>query len=520
MMINNRSVTCKRQKRSPLTAGRVLVTFLLCVLVFLGFLAYFSARWYVLTYGKLGFDSILYTLLADLSGLDADLVLAYTKYALIPALLLSAAAIFVLFFAAKKKLMLILFKKVRVRIFPLKRSFAILLSVVLSLGLIAFAAYDVELFPYLRHITQMTTLYQDEFRDPASTGISFPEQKRNLIYIFLESMETTYFSKEQGGALNNCITPELFQLAEENVNFSQNDSVGGFFATSGTTWTIGAMVGHSSGLPLKLPPGLGGNDYGQDETFLPGATTLSDVLHDNGYYQALMVGSDASFGGRKQYYSSHGIDKIYDLYTAREDGIVPPDYHVWWGMEDVYLFQYAKQELLKASANDQPFAFSLLTVDTHFPGGYICSACPDTYSNQYENAIACSSKQVLEFVQWLQQQDFYENTTIVLAGDHPTMDGEYITSIAAKDDARRMYNCIINPASQPVREKNREFSTLDLFPTTLGALGCVIDGDRLGLGTNLFSETPTLAEQMGAEAFRLEVSKASNYYTSHFFFEN
>ena len=39
---------------------------------------------------------------------------------------------------------------------------------------------------------------------------------------------------------------------------------------------------------------------------------------------------------------------------------------------------------------------------------------------------------------------------------------------------------------------------MDMFPTTLASLGAVIDGDRLGLGTNLFSDKPTLAENLAS----------------------
>ena len=45
----------------------------------------------------------------------------------------------------------------------------------------------------------------------------------------------------------------------------------------------------------------------------------------------------------------------------------------------------------------------------------------------------------------------------------------------------------------------REYSTFDAFPTTLASLGCSIQGDRLGLGVNLFSEEQTLIEQYGVE---------------------
>lgn len=59
---------------------------------------------------------------------------------------------------------------------------------------------------------------------------------------------------------------------------------------------------------------------------------------------------------------------------------------------------------------------------------------------------------------------------------------------------------------------NRSFSTLDLFPTTLSALGVSIEGNRLGLGTNLFSEEMTLMEKLGFDEFSNELSKTSSFY--------
>ena len=58
-----------------------------------------------------------------------------------------------------------------------------------------------------------------------------------------------------------------------------------------------------------------------------------------------------------------------------------------------------------------------------------------------------------------------------------------------------------------------------MFPTTLAAIGCEIEGERLGLGTNLFSGKPTLVEEMGIEAFDAEMTKTSDYYTKNFFFK-
>ena len=499
---------------------RAIVSIFCCLLIFIAFLAFFSARWYVNTYGQLGFDSILYTLFSNLDGVESDLLKRYIISSFLPTVICTALLSLFLFFSWKKKLVLIVLRRFRMTLIPIRRSVAVFCSIVFSVGLIYYAATVSQLSDYLAYISMETTIYQDEYKDPKNIKITFPEKKRTLIYIFMESMENTFFSVQQGGVLATSAIPELYELADNNVNFSCNDNIGGLYAGGGGTWTIAAMVSHTAGIPLKVPPGVGGNDYGKDNNFLPGVKSLTDILYENGYYQTLMVGSDATFGGRRGYFNNHKADRIYDLYTAREDGIVAPDYNVWWGMEDSHLYRYAQQELIEISNKNQPFAFFMLTVDTHHIGGYVCPYCGNDYIHQYENVLACASKQLYGFLQWLQEQDFYENTSIVIVGDHPTMDEEYINTVGAGEFSRRVYNCFINSAVKPSKTRNREAFTLDMFPTTLAAMGCTIEGERLGLGTNLFSDTPTLGEVMGSENFDNELKKKSSYYTKNFFFNN
>ena len=57
---------------------------------------------------------------------------------------------------------------------------------------------------------------------------------------------------------------------------------------------------------------------------------------------------------------------------------------------------------------------------------------------------------------------------------------------------------------------------MDMFPTTLAAMGFKIKGDRLGLGTNAFSKEKTLAEKMGYDDFNAELEKYSQYYIDKF----
>jgi phosphoglycerol transferase len=50
-----------------------------------------------------------------------------------------------------------------------------------------------------------------------------------------------------------------------------------------------------------------------------------------------------------------------------------------------------------------------------------------------------------------------------------------------------------------------------MFPTTLAALGVEIPGNRLGLGTNLFSTEPTLIERFGLEFMTRELELGSDF---------
>ena len=481
------------------------------LLLLIAFLCFFSARWFVNVYGRIGFDSILYTLSASLGGVEPELLTQYLLKALLPAVLFALLTASLLFLLPGKK-------KGRFEQTGAPRKAPVWLSVLLSLSLIGFAAWDSEFANYVIDQLSDTSLYETYYKDPDTVTVTFPEGKRNLVYIMLESMETSYLSKDQGGAMEENLIPELYRLADENLCFSNSTlDVGGYHTTAGATWTIGSMVAQSAGIPLKTPT-EDVNKYGSSgEAFLPGVTSLTDILHEAGYVQALMVGSDVAFGGREAYYQQHHMDLIYDLYTARNDGIVPKNYFVWWGMEDLYLFEYAKQKLGELSAQNQPFAFTMLTVDTHHVGGYQCELCQPSISGEtYDQSISCSSRQVAAFVQWLQQQPYYEDTTIIIVGDHESMDNGYFQRMVDKDYQRLIYNCFINPATSAKRVKNRQFTALDLFPTTLAAMGCTIEGNRLGLGTDLFSGQITLCEKYGFEELNDELAKASDYYEENF----
>ncbi len=505
-----------------------IVWWILCgFFVTLAYLLLFAALWFTRSFGKdVGFDAVLFTLFSDMNGVGTAAVLEAIVRVFLPTILSSGATFAVLAYLPKILLREYMNQGKRSL---LHRILALAIALVLFVSLTLFSANKAGLDSYLAAQGQQTTLFEDHYVSPDSVQITFPEEKRNLIYIYLESMETAYLSVEEGGSAPVNYIPELTELAKNNLNFSHSQGIGGGRTTVGSTWTIAAMISQTSGLPLCLPNGIWHNGLNNYSQVLPGVTSLTNILQENGYNQTLMVGSDASFGGRREYFTQHGIDRVYDLFTAREEGVIPSDYHNnFWGYEDMYLFQYAKEKLTEIAENDAPFAFTMLTVDTHHPDGYKCVFCQEEYgeffdetepgNNQFANVISCSSKMVNSFVEWIQEQDFYENTTIIITGDHLSMNNYFHNAHTSPDYIRRVYNCFINCPTQPEQAKERNFTTLDMFPTTLAAIGCNIEGERLGLGTNLFSDKKTLYEELGYSYLCDEINKVSYYYQNNFLY--
>ena len=388
-----------------------------------------------------------------------------------------------------------------------------------------YALFELDLIHFLLRLCQHSHFIDEHYQDPSDTKITFPEHKKNLIYIYLESMENTYGSREKGGVLPKSAIPELEKLAEENEDFSAGaQKRNGGIVLKGCGWTMGAIFAQTSGLPLKTMYGLRQifhmGKLVDDTHFFPGITTLGDILRQQGYQQAYMIGSDARFGYRKIYFERHGDYEILDYPRMIRDGRLPADYKVWWGYEDEKLFAFAREKVLAMACDarpvseggkGKPFNLTLLTVDTHFTDGYVCRNCRHEFDSQYENVIACSSRQVNAFVRWIQQQDFYKDTVIVLAGDHLTMDGRFCRKIPKRYE-RRTYYCIIHAARSLKKHCRRAYSTMDAFPTTLSAMGCTIEGNRLGLGTDLFSSSDTLTEQYGIKELNEEFMKTTSFY--------
>ncbi|MBO4828525.1 MAG: LTA synthase family protein [Fibrobacter sp.] len=326
-------------------------------------------------------------------------------------------------------------------------------------------------------------LYKMHFVPPPdSIEINQSGKTKNLIVILMESMETN-FSR---------YTPEISGLERENTNF-----VPGGVSVAGTSWTMGAITSKLCGIPLNMPMKM--NEYnGKFPSYVPNARCLSDILSDKGCKQVFIQGSNGNFTQMRDFCSTHGNIILHDLTYFKSKGKIPSRYHVFWGMEDRKVYNYAKEDLDSLSKINFPFAYFISTMDTHQPEGFldeICSKEIEGVEDLFPKVLRCASKQLGDFLIWMKQQPWYENTVISVMGDH-TMPVLSAKAGVSPSDSLYWTNFIINSAvTTPVRE--RQYSSLDMFPTLLESMGFNLKNRSAGLGRSLYSDSLTMLELYG-----------------------
>ncbi len=498
-----------------------ILPLLIFLLLGFSFFLYFSLQYLLGNWEELTVEEILYHIKSPMGGASESLVRIFILSVLLPALGISLFLIFLYILLQSKNFegILSLKSKGHFLSFHLPHFFnwkKVYLGFCFFIALLFFSltlidAWDsISLGSYLSSQLRSSKFIEENYVDPKGIELHFPEKKRNLIYIYMESTELTFMDEAHGGAFPDNLLPEMTALSKEGEDFSgAGESRNGGIALPGATWTMGAIFAQSTGLPLKIS--IEQNSMDSQKAFFPSVTAIQDILKEEGYTQKFLLGSVGYFGGRELYMKDHGDVKVEDFSYWKRKNKFPKDYWVNWGFEDEKLYSYAREELSNLAKEDKPFNLTLLTVDTHFPDGYVCRLCQNNYpDNQYANVYRCASRQVTDFVNWIKKQDFYENTTIVISGDHPTMDRDFCDHVP-KSYQRKVYTVFLNAAAKRKERNKREYATFDYFPTTLAAMGVEIPGNRLGLGTDLFSGESTLTEKFGKKEEKKELEERSDF---------
>ncbi|GGD27054.1 sulfatase-like hydrolase/transferase [Sinisalibacter lacisalsi] len=316
-----------------------------------------------------------------------------------------------------------------------------------------------------------------EFVVPARPA--FESSPKNLVVLYLESLERTYLDQE----LFPGLTPNLARLEGEALSFTEIEEV------ALASWTVSGMVASQCGVPLF---GAAGNAMNKLDDFMPGATCLGDLLDKAGYRLDYLGGADLNFAGKGRFLASHGFDRIEGR-AALTETLGPGEALSGWGIYDDQLYRVAKRRFDEIAAADAPFGLFLLTLDTHHPEGFPSASCADvTYgdgTNPMLNAVHCADFLAGDFIDHLRGSDAYEDTLVVIASDHLAMRN---TAWNKLEEGRRRNLFMVLGDGVAAERIDRPGSSLDFGATIATLIGA--DTEALGFGRSLVGSAPTLAE--------------------------
>lgn len=326
--------------------------------------------------------------------------------------------------------------------------------------------------------------------------IKHPEY--NLVYIYAESLEQTWFDEQRFPHL----LPELSQNLGQAMRFTSTQQL------PGTGFTIGGIVASQCGLPLFFPLNI--NNQNVVNHFYPDAICLGDILKKSGYQNYFYQGADLHFSDKDVFLKTHGFDHIYGSFELRDKA--KAGYRHLWGLYDDTVLDAAWDKFVELSEKNQRFSLFALTVDTHPPHGFISDNCQrKTYQVNGENnvslaAISCSQEIISRFIHRIKASKWGAKTIVVLSSDHLSMSND-ATDLLPEDSAKRQDLFAIFNVQQPgAVALNKPRSTLDNGATVLEALG---GANQIGLGRSSLS-LASLSERFTSFSSKLEKEWIAN----------
>lgn len=227
---------------------------------------------------------------------------------------------------------------------------------------------------------------------------------KNLIVVTLESTQNFVINEKMNGEV---ITPFLNEVIKDSLYFDN------FYHQTGQGKTSDSEFLLENSL---YPLGRGavffthsGNEY----------ASMAEKLNNNGYFTSTMHANNKSFWNRDIMYEAIGYQHFYSAtdYDINEDNVVG------WGLKDIPFFQQSVEHMKEMQ---KPFYTKMITLTNHHPfkledeedkfiGEYHSNS---RTVNQYFATVRYTDEAVKEFFEKLKEAGLYEDSIIVMYGDH------------------------------------------------------------------------------------------------------
>jgi lipoteichoic acid synthase len=329
-------------------------------------------------------------------------------------------------------------------------------------------------------LTDIENYTRAHYQDPSKEMFGAAKGK-NIIVISMESTQQFVIGQKVNGQE---ITPFLNEFIKDSYYFdnfyhqtAQGKTSDSEFLLENSLYPLGrgaVFFTHS------------GNEY----------MSLAERLKENDYYTAKLHANNKSFWNRDVMYNNFGYDRFYSL----PDYEVNDENSVGWGMKDMDFFDQSIEHLKQMP---KPFFAKFITLTNHFPfeldeeDKFIDEYdSPSGTLNRYFPAVRYTDEAFKLFIEDLKAEGLYEDSIIVIYGDHYGISENHNRSMAqylGKDvtpfvstQLQRVPMIIHIPGHEGKTISNVS-GQIDLRPTLLNLAGIDTKQD-IQFGTDLFSK--------------------------------
>ena len=305
---------------------------------------------------------------------------------------------------------------------------------------------------------------------------------QNIIVISLESLQEFAINLEVNGEE---VTPFLNQFIQECYyfnNFYQQTSQGKTSDAEFITENSLYAADRGSAFYAKSQ-----NQY----------ESLASILKGQGYYTAVFHANEKEFWNRETMYEALGFDHFFDESAF----LVNEENSFGWGLTDEAFFE---QTLDYLKGLPQPFYAKLLTLTNHYP-----FEIPEQYQyispgetnneivNHYITTVRYLDEALKSFITNLKESGLYDNTIIVMYGDHYGLSESYYEDLAIllqeeeitlnrHLDLQRVPFIIHLPNQEEGEVVSTVSGQIDMKPTLFNLVGLPVNA-YINFGQDLFA---------------------------------
>lgn len=319
-------------------------------------------------------------------------------------------------------------------------------------------------------------------------------QGKNLIIIQIESMQNFLVNLKVDGQE---ITPNFNKLVGENSYFRHFYQQVGQGNTSDAEFVVNTS--------LYIPPrGAATQMYAGKE--LP---SLPKLLQSAGYDTATFHTNVVEFWNRGELYKALGFDRYYDAKFFGEEDTV------FFGASDEVLYRKTAEELDRMSGNGKPLYAHVIAMTSHHPYTMpedkqllqLPERFEDTLVGDYLQAQHYADKALGQFVDDLKQRGIWDDSLVVLYGDHLGLpiysldrnEKELMAEIYGRDytytDMINIPLVFVNPGQPSAPQVFEQLGgQVDLLPTIANLLGLSLE-NQLHFGQDIFNHAYNILPQ-------------------------